>query len=76
VLEEEQDFNPYGYSISMGPNLREFVEEKLLEDLQRYIPDDADLDFNKLRFDWSKSCIEGHEPNGLMGKSKISAVLV
>ena len=45
-----------GFSSTMGPKLRALVEKQLLEDLKHY-----DLTDLNLKFDWSKSCIEGND---------------
>lgn len=47
----------------MGPQLRALVESQLLQDLGHYGL------FNKdLKFDWSQSCIEGHDGSYLDGR--------
>lgn len=53
-----------GLSLCMGPKLRKFVEKQLLQDLSFYTPD---LEINELNFDWSESCIEGHDLDFLDG---------
>jgi hypothetical protein len=45
----------------MGPELRSLVERHLVEDLKFYGID------KELHFDWSDSCIEGHDTNYLDG---------
>lgn len=50
------DYNNLGMSITMGPKLRKLVENQLLEDLRIY-----GVSFDNLKFDWSESCIEGHQ---------------
>lgn len=44
-----------GASEIMGPLLRQFVEEQLVDDLRNY-----EVKENELYFDWSNSCAEGH----------------
>jgi hypothetical protein len=51
-----------GYSDSMGPRLRAFVEEQLVADLRHY-----GVSRDDLTFDWSESCIEGHRMTHLDG---------
>ena len=46
----------------MGPQLRAFVEEQLLKDLLYY-----GVTLQDLKFDWSNSCIEGHDAAFLDG---------
>ena len=46
----------------MGKNLRNLVEKQLAADLAFYEVEQTDL-----RFDWSESCIEGHDTNYLDG---------
>ncbi|WP_188813337.1 hypothetical protein [Hymenobacter cavernae] len=40
----------------MGPQLRELVEGQLITDLKHY-----GIDKVALKFDWSESCMEGHD---------------
>lgn len=44
-----------GYADKFGWNLQEEIEEKLIQDLNNYR-----TDRDKLHFDWSDTCIEGH----------------
>lgn len=46
----------------MGPQLRALVEKQLLEDLKHYSASPK-----YLKFDWSESCIEGHDTSFLDG---------
>ena len=46
--------NP-GYSDRMSNHLKELVEQHLKEDLKNY-----NIKNEKIKFDWSESCIEGH----------------
>jgi len=46
----------------MGPQLRKLVEEQLIVDLRYYY-----IDKPVLKFDWSESCIEGHDAVYLNG---------
>ncbi|RZK27784.1 MAG: hypothetical protein EOO61_22960 [Hymenobacter sp.] len=57
-----ENFDIYGFSNQMGPQLRELVEHQLLKDLLHY-----GIAREGLRFDWSSSCIEGHSANYLDG---------
>lgn len=56
------NYGDQGLSSSMGPKLRQLVEEQLTQDLRKY-----KIDQDKLKFDWSKSCIEGHDLEVLDG---------
>lgn len=47
----------------MGPNLRMLVEQQLSDDLKVY-----GIAGNQFKFDWSESCIEGHETPFLDGR--------
>ena len=47
----------------MGPQLRALVERQLLKDLANYNVVDLNL-----KFDWSDSCIEGHDTSYLDGQ--------
>lgn len=40
----------------MGAKLRHLVEEQLTQDLKNY-----KVDQDQVKFDWSESCIEGHD---------------
>jgi hypothetical protein len=57
------NYKDLGLSSSMGPQLRTFVERQLLADLTNY-----GISSNNLKFDWSDSCIEGHDTTYLDGK--------
>jgi len=57
------NYEQLGFSYCMGPELRQEVERQLLEDLKHYIEHN-----NKLKFDWSESCIEGSRINYLDGE--------
>jgi hypothetical protein len=50
------NYNDLGLSTSMGPRLRALVETQLIKDLQHY-----GVENQSLKFDWSESCIEGHD---------------
>jgi len=52
----ENKFDKYGLSSTMGPKLRELVETQLSSELNALL--DTSLEFD---FDWSESCIEGHD---------------
>jgi hypothetical protein len=56
------NYTDLGLSSQMGPQLRSLVELHLAEDLKFYGIKTAEL-----RFDWSDSCIEGHDTNYLDG---------
>lgn len=47
----------------MGPKLRLLVEEQLIDELKMY-----GILENQFKFDWSESCIEGHETDYLDGR--------
>lgn len=47
----------------MGPKLRMLVEQQLIDDLKVY-----GIRGNKFKFDWSESCIEGHDTTYLDGE--------
>lgn len=57
------NYQELGFSTSMGPQLRALVEKQLLADLKVYSVDSGDL-----KFDWSDSCIEGHDTSFLDGQ--------
>lgn len=57
-----------GYSDCMGPRLRQFVEEQLLSDLNRYLRSGLRLSPEDVRFDWSDSCVEGHRTDWMDGE--------
>jgi hypothetical protein len=52
----------FGYSATMGPDLRSFVEQNLLDDLQVY-----GIAIPGASFNWSESCIEGRGDHFLDG---------
>jgi|SRR6187401_642042 len=55
-MSDTQPYNKdFGASDIMGPLLRKFVEEQLIEDLTHYKVQNRDL-----YFDWTNSCQEGH----------------
>lgn len=56
------NFKDFGFADRMGPKLKSEVEYQLLNDLKFYQINEDDL-----KFDWSESCIEGHNPNILDG---------
>ena len=60
---EQTNRNKYGFSSRMGPKLREFVENQLINDLMYYKIESEDF-----IFDWSESCIEGHGMDYLDGE--------
>ena len=49
------NYTDLDYAARMGPRLRALVEEQLVNDLNNYGVSGA-----VLKFDWSRSCIEGH----------------
>lgn len=57
-----------GFSDCMGPQLRSFVERKLLDDLSNYLLPEIVASHVALHFDWSDSCIEGHRTSWLDGE--------
>lgn len=57
------NYTDHGYSIIMGPKLRMLVEQQLCDDLKVY-----GIAGNQFKFDWSESCIEGHETAYLDGR--------
>ncbi|TYR78832.1 hypothetical protein FZC66_17540 [Priestia megaterium] len=57
------NYKELGWSDKMGPKLRALVEEQLIEDLRKY-----ELIGNQFKFDWSESCIEGHDAVYLDGE--------
>jgi hypothetical protein len=66
------DFNNYGFSQTMGPQLRHEVERQLLIDLKHYHNFE-----NPLRFDWSESSIEGKDASYMDGSlEKYSGISV
>lgn len=50
------DYINLGLSTPMAPQLRALVQQHLLTDLAAYV-----VLNQKLKFDWSNSCIEGHD---------------
>jgi hypothetical protein len=54
----EPNYIEPGFSDSMGPNLRNKVEEQLSNDLMEY-----GLNEDVYKFDWSESCVEGKRAN-------------
>ncbi|GAB4024438.1 hypothetical protein [Spirosoma koreense] len=61
-----------GLSTPMGPQLRALVEKQLIADLANY----GMVSLN-LKFDWSGSCIEGHDSSYLDGDlENYSGILV
>lgn len=62
------DSEDLGFSNCMGPELRGFVEEQLLHDLNRYIRSEEVIGRDGVRFDWSHSCVEGHRARWLDGE--------
>ncbi|WP_412564553.1 hypothetical protein [Thalassobius sp. MITS945101] len=57
-----------GSSDCMGPKLRAFVEEKLIADLNQYLPEQRTYQRTDIRFDWSECCVEGHRIRWLDGE--------
>lgn len=62
------DAKSLGFSDCMGPELRNFVERKLLDDLSNYLLPEIEASHVALHFDWSDSCIEGHRIAWLDGE--------
>src|SRR5688572_11311460 len=58
----QPNFKDFGASEIMGPLLRQFVEQRLAEDLTHY-----KVISKNLYFDWSESCPEGHSIDYLDG---------
>ncbi|RZK03032.1 MAG: hypothetical protein EOO46_18160 [Flavobacterium sp.] len=56
------NYTDLGLSSSMGPKLRSLVEQQLADDLINY-----GINLNEVKFDWSESCIEGHDTRFLDG---------
>lgn len=56
------NYTDMGFADSMGSKLKKLVEDMLITDLKHY-----HLDNEKLKFDWSQSCIEGKSTNYLDG---------
>jgi hypothetical protein len=57
------NYKDLGFSTTMGPRLRTLVETHLINDLRYY-----GLEKQNLKFDWSESCIEGHDTAYLDGQ--------
>ncbi|WP_321830145.1 hypothetical protein [Thalassovita sp.] len=57
-----------GSSDCMGPKLRAFVEEKLIADLNQYLPEQQTYQRSDIQFDWSARCVEGHRMRWLDGE--------
>lgn len=57
-----------GFSDCMGPELRAFVEEQLVSDLNWYLQRQRKLQRSDVLFDWSESCVEGHRTRWLDGE--------
>lgn len=56
------NYTDFGFSSSMGPELRTLVEHHLINDLAYY-----GVNLREAKFDWSQSCIEGHHTRFLDG---------
>ena len=54
TMTQKPNYIDLGFASSMGPKLRQLVEQQLLTDLGVY-----KVDITNLKFDWSDSCIEG-----------------
>lgn len=54
----QSNWDKYGFSCTMGPKLRGLVQIQLVDELNSLLGLSIKFDF-----DWSKSCIEGH--NGM-----------
>lgn len=52
----ENNGGKYGFSCTMGPKLTELVQIQLVDELNSLLGMSIKFDF-----DWSKSCIEGHD---------------
>ncbi|MDR6562024.1 MULTISPECIES: hypothetical protein [unclassified Arcicella] len=59
---QKPNYEGLGLSDYMGPQLRAIVEAQLLADLAHY-----GISTTSLKFDWSQSCIEGHNTHYLDG---------
>ncbi|MEM8837782.1 MAG: hypothetical protein AAGE89_06795 [Pseudomonadota bacterium] len=64
----ETNSNDLGFADCMGPDLRRFVEKKLLEDLNQYVRSKRKFRDGEVHFDWSESCVEGHRTDWLDGE--------
>ncbi|MEM8794268.1 MAG: hypothetical protein AAGE61_01775 [Pseudomonadota bacterium] len=60
--------NDLGFASCMGPELREFVERQLLDDLNHYVRSKRKIRDKVVHFDWSGSCVEGHRTSWLDGE--------
>lgn len=58
----------YGFTEIMGPLLREYVKQSLVQDLQHYLPKERNIQYSDCIFDWSDTCIEGHRTTYLDGE--------
>ncbi|WP_307338805.1 hypothetical protein [Metabacillus malikii] len=56
------NYTSLGFSDKMGPKLRKLIEHQLSKDIYAY-----GLIESQLKFDWSESCIEGHDTDYLDG---------
>lgn len=66
------NYTDFGLSNPMGPQLRTLVEKQLIADLASY-----GIASLNLKFDWSDSCIEGHDSSYLDGDlENYSGILV
>lgn len=61
-MTQTPNYSNLGLASSMGPKLKQVVEEQLLSDLRNYY-----VDISGIKFDWSESCIEGKDTNYLDG---------
>jgi hypothetical protein len=61
-MNNKPNYTDLGFSSPMGLNLRKLVESQLESDLKNY-----GIDKSNLKFDWSESCIEGHDTRFLDG---------
>jgi hypothetical protein len=61
-LSIKPNYKDLGLSKSMGHRLRTLVENQLISDLQHY-----GVEKQNLKFDWSESCIEGHDSEYMDG---------
>lgn len=64
---EDMETENLGFSVCMGPKLRELVERQLLDDLNNYLTPETIAKLTEAQFDWSDSCIEGHRTSWLDG---------
>jgi hypothetical protein len=66
------NYHDMGMSISMGNQLRIFIEEQLINDLNFY-----HKFIGELRFDWSESCVEGEDLKYLDGSlDRYSGIMI